>query len=190
MLTPAPPKSPSWPSGAPGPQQPSRSMGRMPVDTKPMACLPPPWSDAAGPQTWPRGQQDPIRRHQVSFPWQARERQAEYYQPQHQDHACPRGPGCPRDARAVGGISLGTGGWQGRGRVAWAQVLSQVRPPRWIPAPTDTVHQALDAIWGGPGKCPGPRSPRQAVPCAPGSACCWRLLGCRRAPPDSQLRVR
>lgn len=104
------------------------------------------------------------------FPWQAQEQQAEYHQPQHEDHICPQGPGCPCDARAVGGISLGVAGWQGRGRVAWAQVLSQARPPRWIPAPTDTVHQALDAIWGGQ------EGARSSVPTAGSALRLWQCL--------------
>lgn len=121
------------------------------------------------------------------FPWQAQEQRAGYHQPQCQDHACPQGPGCPRNARAVGGISLGTREWQGRGQVAWAQVLSQVQPPCWIPAPTDTVHQAFDAIWGD--------QESASVPTAGSALRPWQCLllaalGCRRAPPDSQLRVR
>lgn len=58
------PKSPLMPLECTRPPQLSRSMGRIPVDAKPMACMPPPWSNAAGPHIWPRGQQGPIRRHQ------------------------------------------------------------------------------------------------------------------------------
>lgn len=104
------------------------------------------------------------------FPWQAQEQQAGYHQPQHEDHICPQGLGCSCDARAVGGISLGMARWQRRGRVAWAQVLSLARPPRWIPAPTDTVHQALDAIWGGQ------ESAQSSVSMAGSALCPWQCL--------------
>lgn len=170
-----PPKSRSWPSGAPGPQQPSRSMGRMPVDTKPMACLPPPWSDAAGPQTWPRGQQGPIHRHQVSFPWQARERQAGYYHPQHQDHACPRGPGCPvmpgqRVASLWGrGDGRGEGGWLGHRCCHRSDRPAGFQPPRTLFIRLSMLSgggQESAPVLGPHGRqCPAPL----AVPAAGGS---------------------
>lgn len=114
------------------------------------------------------------------FPRQAQEQRAGYGQPRWQDHTCPQGPGCPRDATAPGwhlardrGMAGEEGGWLGHRHCHRSDYPARLQPP------VDTVHQGSRCCLGGPEKCPGPWPPRRAVPRAPGSARCRRLWVCR-----------
>lgn len=186
--------APSWPpvSTAPSPL-PAPLGGARPREAKPQhrqdasghqappVGMPPPQSNAASPKhdLGVTGVPSMGTESQL-FPRQAQEQRAGYGQPRWQDHTCPQGPGCPRDATAPGwhlardrGMAGEEGGWLGHGHCHRSDYPARLQPP------VDTVHQGSQCCLGGPEKCPGPWPPRRAVPRAPGSARCRRLWVCR-----------
>lgn len=97
-------------------------------------------------------------------------------------------PGCPSDDGAVGWcLSRDRGTAEGRGQVAWAWVLPQVRPPRWTPAPCGHCSSGLSMLSkAGSGKCPRSSSPVVGSAPRPWQCPLPAALGVqRRAPPDS-----
>lgn len=72
--------------------------------------------------------------------------------PQHEDHTCPQGLGFPCDARAVGGISLGTGNGRGEGRWLGHRCCHRSDRPAGFQPPR-TLFIRLLMLSGGPGKC-------------------------------------
>lgn len=182
-------RPPSVPLGEPGPRQTSRSTGRMPVGTEPLAGMPPPQSYAASPQAWPGGHGGPIRGHQEPTIPPAGSRAVGWVlSATVAGPRLPTGLGCPRDA---GASYQGPGDGRGRWRVAGAWVLPRLRPPCRTPAPCGHCSSGLLMLSGGARKVP-----RSWAPAAGSAPCPWQCplpvaLGVqRRAPADSQLPVR
>lgn len=121
------------------------------------ASMPPPQSDAAGPQAWSGGHCGPIHGHRQPTVNPAGSRAVGWYcQPWRQGHTAPRDQGAPMMLGQWGGVSPGTG----RGCVAWAQA----------PAPHGHCSSGLWMLSGGPAKCPLSLPPTPlAVPTAGGS---------------------